>query len=277
MEIEFQDLVYAANNNLTSGKVFLNEINYCFKAGNIYAIGGDADFVVGQLITLDKRPTKGAVLINNKAIKKTAKIDNIDSIKKDLVYIDFLAKYKFAKETFLEELTFLLNSKSLHKDIVKYGVDALKMVGLSEDYVNYSLWELSSSEEKKVLLALYLCMNPKVLVLKNVDYGFCEKDLRGIKRLLIKLKRYNKIIVIIGAKVEFLFGLVDKVLIFDNGSLVLEGEKDIFYNNRLYEYMAMPKIVEFILYANKRGHKILNYTDIKELLKGIYRDVSDRR
>ena len=35
----------------------------------------------------------------------------------------------------------------------------------------------------------------------------------------------------------------------------------------------MPKIIEFIKYANEKGHQIEHYTDIKELIKGIYRDV----
>ena len=36
----------------------------------------------------------------------------------------------------------------------------------------------------------------------------------------------------------------------------------------------MPKIVEFTKYAQEQGHSILEYTDLKELIKELYRKVS---
>ena len=35
----------------------------------------------------------------------------------------------------------------------------------------------------------------------------------------------------------------------------------------------MPKIIEFTKYAQECGHSILEYTDIKELIKELYRNV----
>ena len=35
----------------------------------------------------------------------------------------------------------------------------------------------------------------------------------------------------------------------------------------------MPKIVEFTKYVQEQGHNILEYVDIKELIKEIYRNV----
>ena len=35
----------------------------------------------------------------------------------------------------------------------------------------------------------------------------------------------------------------------------------------------MPKIVELTKYAQECGHNILEYTDIKELIKELYRNV----
>ncbi len=274
MEIEFNELLYAQNNNINEGKIYLNEISYKFKSGHIYGLVGDANEVVGKLVVLDKRPTKGELKVDGVVIKKTAKIDNIDEIKRGLVYIDFSAKYKFAKESFLDELRFLLDSRRISKDVKNYALNSLIMVGLDESYLERNLWDLSTSESKKVLLALNLCLNPKVMVIKDLEYGLVYKERVKLKRLLLKLKtRYNKMIFVISRNVEFLFDLVDKILIFNKGELVLDGDKDDFYNEVLYEYLDKPKIVEFIKYANSKNHNILPYTDNKELLKGIFRDV----
>ena len=45
------------------------------------------------------------------------------------------------------------------------------------------------------------------------------------------------------------------------------------YNEKLYRYMKMPKIIEFVKMARKNGHELLDYVDVKELIKEIYRDV----
>ncbi len=276
MEIEFNDLLYAQNNNINEGIIYLNQVNYKFTSGNIYALIGDAREVVGRLLVLDKRPTKGELKIDGTVIKKTAKVDNLDELKKSLVFIDFSAKYKFAKESFLDELRFLLGNRRISKDVKELAINSLIMVGLDASYIERNLWELSTSESKKVLLALNLCLNPKVLVLKDLEYGLIYKERIKLKRLLLKLKNYNKVIFIISRDVEFLFDLVNKVLVFDEGQLVLDGDKNAFYEKIIYEYLDEAKIIEFIKYVNSKKHNILPYTDIKELIKGIFRDVESK-
>ena len=70
-----------------------------------------------------------------------------------------------------------------------------------------------------------------------------------------------------------MFDLVDKMHVINKGKLVISGGKEIFYDNKLYKYVEMPKIVEFTKYAQDCGHNILEYTDIKELIKELYRNV----
>ena len=71
----------------------------------------------------------------------------------------------------------------------------------------------------------------------------------------------------------FMFELVDKLYVINKGKLVLSGGKEIYYDNKLYKYVEMPKIIEFTKYAQESGHSILEYTDIKELIKELYRNV----
>ena len=73
--------------------------------------------------------------------------------------------------------------------------------------------------------------------------------------------------------ISYLFNLVDKVYVINKGEMVLKGEKDIFYNNKLYKYVNISPIVEFTKCVQSMDHNILEYTDIKELIKEIYRHV----
>ena len=47
-----------------------------------------------------------------------------------------------------------------------------------------------------------------------------------------------------------------------------------FYDNKLYEYVKMPKIIEFVKYVNSNEKKLDNHLDIHELIKDIYRSLS---
>ena len=70
-----------------------------------------------------------------------------------------------------------------------------------------------------------------------------------------------------------MFDIVDKLYVINKGELVFSGGKELYYDDKLYKYIEMPKIVEFTKYANECGHNILEYTDIKELIKELYRNV----
>jgi hypothetical protein len=59
--------------------------------------------------------------------------------------------------------------------------------------------------------------------------------------------------------------------VINNGNLVLSGGQELFYDNNLYKYVDVPKIVEFTKYVHDEGHNIIEYTDFKELIKELYR------
>ncbi len=276
MGVVFDDLVYAKNNNISKGFIYLKNLNYSFNCGEVYGLIGDAAIIVGKLLVLDKRPSKGSIGVNGVNVSKTAKIKNIDDIKGNLKFVDFNEKNVFIERDFLSELRH--HVKSGEEVLRKRAVQALNMVGLDESYMDVNLFDLSSTLYKKVLLAVTLCSNPKVLVLNDFDKGMCDKDKIFYKRLFVKLKtRYNKMIVIISTDIKFMIDLVDNYLVFDEGSVVLSGSKELLYNDKLYLYINKPAIIDFIMYINKLGIDMLEYTDVKELLKGIYRNLENKK
>ena len=110
--------------------------------------------------------------------------------------------------------------------------------------------------------------------MENFEKGFNEKERDYFRKLLLKLKNnFKKTIIVITDELNFLFELVDKFHVINKGELVYNGDKKSFFDDELYNFVKMPKIVEFIKYAKNEGHNILEYTDTKELLKELYRCV----
>ncbi len=148
--------------------------------------------------------------------------------------------------------------------------NALKMVNLDNSILDKKMSGLSLNELWKLELASKL--NNNIIVVGNLSKFLNYKDILYFQKLFIKLVEYNKKIVIIDNDVKVFFNLVKKIIVLENNKIAYIT--DNFYDDNLYKYTRMPKIIEFIKYVNSEDD-ILNETlDIYELIKDIYRRVS---
>ena len=275
MEIVFNKLNYIENKSSSLEKIYLNDLNLVIETGSIVSFIGDDLSIIGKLITVLKRPTKGEIKIDDVVIKRTTHINNVKYLRKNVGFVYCSSEKKFLCKTVKAEIEKIMkNYEYKPKNVTKHIVDSLKMVGLSADYLDLNPENLSMTEQNKVLLACALSYNPQVLVLDYFFRGMSYKDKEYFKKLFLKLKsKFNKTIIVIDNDISNTFDFVEKNYIINHGMIRLSGGKEIYYNDNLYKYTKMPPIVEFIKYVKKQGHNISEYTDIKELIKELYRNV----
>ena len=167
------------------------------------------------------------------------------------------------------------NNLNKDKMVIELNINnlnnALKMVGLNDTFINKKVKDLSLSEQTKLDLATKLTND--IIIIGNLANTLNYKDLDFIKKLLLKLnKEYNKKIVVIDNKVDVFFNLTKRIIVLQNKTILYETED--YFDDNLYKYVKMPKIIEFIKYVNKDNKKLDNNIDIYELIKDIYRSVS---
>lgn len=274
MEIIFNKLSYIENKKSSSEKKYLEDINLVINQGSIVGFLNEDLSIIGKLIMAIKRPTSGEIKIDNVVIKRTSHINNVNELRKKVGFV-YTSNNEFIGKTVKEEIKLTMkNYEYKASNITKHIVDSLKIVGLSEDYLDRNPNTLSYTEKKKVSLACAMSYNPSVLVLEDFEKGLIFREREYFKKLFLKLKnKFNKTVILIGNDLTFMFELVDKLYVINKGKLVISGGKEIYYDNKLYKYVEMPKIVEFTKYAQECGYNILEYTDIKELIKELYRNV----
>ena len=155
----------------------------------------------------------------------------------------------------------------LIKDINK----ALKIVGLDESFLDKKEDDLTLSELWKVELMSKLEKN--TIVVGSLSNNLNYKDQEYFKKVLIKInKDYNKKIVVIDNNIESFINLVNKVYITKKMDIIYSTND--FFDDELYKYVNMPKIIEFIKFVNKDKKILANNLDIYELIKDIYRVLS---
>lgn len=274
MEIIFNKLSYIENKNSSSEKKYLEDINFVINQGSIVGFLNEDLSIVAKLIMAIKRPTKGEIKIDDVVIKRTSHINNVNELRKKVGFV-YSSNNEFIGKTVKEEIKLTMkNYNHSVSNVSKHIADSLKIVGLSEEYLDRKPNTLSFTEKKKVMLACAMSYNPSVLIVEDFEKGLIFRDREYFRKLFLKLKnKFNKTIILLSNDLTFMFELVDKLYVINKGKLVFSGGKEIYYDNKLYKYVEMPKIIEFTKYAQESGHSILEYTDIKELIKELYRNV----
>ena len=274
MEIVFNKLSYIENKKSSSEKKYLEDINLVINQGSIVGFLNEDLSIIAKLIMAIKRPTKGELKIDDVVIKRTSHINNVNELRKRIGFV-YTSNNEFIGKTVKEEIKLTMKNYN-HKvsNISKHIADSLKIVGLSEEYLDRNPNTLSFTEKKKVMLACAMSYNPSVLIIEDFEKGLIFRDREYFRKLFLKLKnKFNKTIILLSTDLTFMFELVDKLYVINKGKLVLSGGKEIYYDDKLYKYVEMPKIIEFTKYVQECGHSILEYTDIKELIKELYRNV----
>lgn len=274
MEIIFNQLSYIENKKTSSEKKYFDEVNMVINNSSIVGIKMDYSDILGDLLMVIKRPTKGEIKLDNVVVKRTTHINNINALRRKIGIVPF-ENYVYLKKTVKDEIkNAMANYGYKTKNVAKHIADSLMIVGLDDSYLSRDPNSLSFVEKKKVNLALAMSYNPEVLVIESFDKGLTFREREYFRKLFLKLKnKYSKSIILVNSELPFMFDIVDKYIVINKGKVAISGDKDIFYEDKLYKYVEVPKIVEFIKYVNSQGHEILEYTDIKELIKGLYRDV----
>lgn len=149
---------------------------------------------------------------------------------------------------------------------------ALKMVNLADEVLDFSFNELSSIQLKKISFVSDLVGEKTYLILNYFEKGLNYKEKNHFKRLLKKIAHeYNRKVIVITNDAEFLVDLVDKIIIVAKENFIEVFDKKDFYNLKLYNFLDKPEIVSFSEACFEKGIKIEKYLENNELVKAIYR------
>ena len=273
MEIVLSKFSYIENKSSSIEMKYFDSVDVKIEEGKIVSFVNDDLSILGKLLLVIKRPSSGVIRFDSVKVSRSSHIHNSKSLRRRMGYLNMDTEVMFLESSVKKEITEVLKGYDFKgKEVEKRIIDSLKLAGLNESYLDRNPNELSFVEQKKVKFACIMSYNPEVLILNDFEKGLSYKERDYFRKLFIKLKtKYNKTIVLLSRKVVFLFDFVDKVYVINKGKVVLEGGQEIFYDNKLYKYVDVPKIVEFTNFLHSEKHDINKYTDFKELIKELYR------
>lgn len=269
MEIKLTDIVVRRNH-----ENYFDHLNMELDHSDIYGLMGKRKTLLLELIDAIVKPDKGTIQIKNDVVST----DTLLKVRKNVALIAQDASTQFFEETIAEEMKFIVQNLDYHhKNIEKKMKDALIMVGLDESYFTKKIMSLSTSEIKRLQIAVGLLVNPKLILLDEpfVDLDFKSK--RNLMKLIRLLKeRYHKTILIASNQSDLLYPLVDEMLVLKEGKIHHFENATKFFQDEslLQEYeIPVPDLVRFTLLAKKKKIKLSFHRDIRDLIKDVYKHV----
>jgi energy-coupling factor transporter ATP-binding protein EcfA2 len=155
------------------------------------------------------------------------------------------------------EIAFGLENLGFPRDLIaKRLEESLDTLGIA--HLRYrQLNELSGGEKQKVAIASVLALHPKVLVL---DEPTSELDPKGAEDLLSVVTRLNDelglTVLLVEHRLDRVIQYVDRLIIFNAGSIVIDGDIDDIVTNRYGELseigIGVPPLIRLFQELRKR-------------------------
>jgi len=106
----------------------------------------------------------------------------------------------------------------LDAEVAAYG--AIKAVGLSEDLIDASPFELSGGQKRRVAIAGVLACAPDILILDEPTAGLDPAGRREILGLLKEIHLEKKItVILVSHSMEDVAEYAERIIVIDNGSI----------------------------------------------------------
>ena len=253
------------------------EINKGDFVGLIGHTGSGKSTLVQMLNGLIK-PTSGKVYIDSADLWEKPKEIRKFRFKVGLVFQ--YPEYQLFEETVYKDIAFGPTNMGLSQSEIKERVErAAKFVGLKQELLNKSPFDLSGGEKRRAAIAGVIAMEPEVLILDEPTAGL---DPVGRNVLLSQISQYqkakNNTVILVSHSMEDVARVTNKVMVMNKGNLAMFADtKDVFSKADELSKMGLkvPQITQVVEALRAKGvnlpHGILTVDravcEITELLK----------
>ncbi len=159
--------------------------------------------------------------------------------------------------------------------------EALKMVGIGDDLLDASPFELSGGQKRRVAIAGVLAMKPEVLILDEPTAGLDPKGRTEILNQIASIQKERKItVILVSHSMEDVAEYVDRIIVMNKGSIYMDGEPhDIFSRYEELESIGLsaPQVTYALNALKQAGLNIrTDIITIGEAAQEIYRSIKGK-
>ncbi len=262
MEIIFDKVEHRYQANTPFEQVALYDINVTIPSKKFVAVightgSGKSTFL--QHLNGLLKPTSGIVKLDELEITSAKKQKQLKIIREKIGMVFQFPEHQLFEETVEKDICFGPINFGVSEEVAKKRMyELLPIVGLEEDIVTKSPFELSGGQMRRVAIAGVLAMDPEVLVLDEPTAGLDSKGQREIMEMFLRLHQQKKLTtILVTHQMEHVAAYADFVIVMNKGIVVFTGTKaEVFKEHvRLREFgLAVPETVALQLQMEEKFH-----------------------
>ena len=282
-------------------KIALENVSYVYGAGTPYEIkaldgvsveikeglmtgiightgSGKSTFV--QLLNGLERPTDGKVIIDGVDIWEKPK--EISKVRFKVGLVMQYPEYQLFEETIREDIAYGPKNMGLdEKEIDERIKMAASFVGLDEEFLDKSPFDLSGGQKRRAAIAGIIAMKPEILVLDEPAAGLDPMGRDEIFESILKYRNETGAsVIIVSHSMEDMAKFCDELIVMAHSKVVMQGScGEVFSNAPLLEEigLAIPQITKLMMTLKSRGANVNDgiYT-VKAAAEEIARIIKDR-
>ena len=204
----------------------LEDISFSVNRGEFIGIightGSGKSTLMQQLNGLLK-PTSGKILLDEKDIWSDKKLTRQARFRVGLVFQ--YPEYQLFEETVYKDIAFGPKNMGLSADEIDRRVrESAAIVGLTEEHLQVSPFDLSGGQKRRVAIAGVIAMEPEILILDEPTAGLDPKGREGIlKNIEDYRKKHNATIMMVSHSMDDVARLTDRLLVLNGSHLAMDG------------------------------------------------------
>jgi energy-coupling factor transport system ATP-binding protein len=208
-------------------RIALEEVSLEIREGECLAVVGETGSGKTTLIQHLNgllKPTRGRIRVDGVDLEGPAA--SRAEIRRRVGLVFQYPEHQLFEETVYADISFVLRQRSAFPpgEIEEKVQEACLGVGLDyEKFRRRSPFELSSGEKRRVALAGVLVQDPKILILDEPTVGLDGEGKKEILREIRELKNRGKTIIIVSHQAEDFLGLIDRIVVLDQGKMFAAG------------------------------------------------------
>ena len=260
--IETKNLEYVYGVDTGFEKTALTNVNISIEKGEFIGLightGSGKSTLIQQLNGLLK-PTSGKVILEGKDIWEQPK--KIREVRFKVGMVFQYPEYQLFEENVYKDIAFGPSNMGLNEAKIKSRVlEAARFVGLSENLLFKSPFDLSGGEKRRAAIAGIIAMDPEILILDEPTAGLDPLGRRSlIKQIMDYHKERKNTIIFVSHSMEDIAKVADRVLVMANGTVkMFDTPENIFakadYLNKIG--LRVPQITRIMKKLKDKGYAV---------------------
>ena len=253
----------------------LDEVSFSVDRGEFIGIighTGSGKSTLMQHLNGMLKPTSGEILLDGKDIWADKAQTRQARFRVGLVFQ--YPEYQLFEETVYKDIAFgPRNMKLSEAEIDRRVREAAGFVGLTEEQLQVSPFDLSGGQKRRVAIAGVIAMEPEILILDEPTAGL---DPVGRAGILANIEAYRKAknatIMMVSHSMEDVARLTDRLLVMNGSRLAMDGTPaEVFtHAEELLEMgLSIPQVTQVFLHLRKMGVDVENVYTIDQAVQAL--------